>query len=44
MSIVYNAFVMAGINPYYETIVIGSILLIAVFLVEFFRELETRIQ
>jgi ribose transport system permease protein len=44
MSIVYNAFVMAGINPYYETIVIGSILLIAVFLVEFFRKLETRIQ
>jgi ribose transport system permease protein len=44
MSIVYNAFVMAGINPYYETIVIGSILLIAVFLVEYFKKLEVKIQ
>jgi ribose/xylose/arabinose/galactoside ABC-type transport system permease subunit len=28
---------MAGINPYYETIVIGTILLAAVFLMEFFK-------
>jgi ribose/xylose/arabinose/galactoside ABC-type transport system permease subunit len=34
MSIIYNAFVMAGINPYYETIVIGGILLAAVTLME----------
>ena len=40
MSIVYNAFVMAGINPYYETIVIGTILLAAVFMVEFFKKKE----
>jgi ribose/xylose/arabinose/galactoside ABC-type transport system permease subunit len=40
MSIVYNAFVMAGINPYYETIVIGTILLVAVFMVEFFKKKE----
>ena len=40
MSIVYNAFVMAGINPYYETIVIGTILLGAVFMVEFFKKKE----
>ena len=44
MSIVYNAFVMAGINPYYETIVIGSILLGAVFMVEFFKEKEMRLK
>jgi ribose transport system permease protein len=37
MSLIYNAFVMAGINPYYETIVIGTILLAAVFLMEFFK-------
>jgi ribose transport system permease protein len=34
MSMIYNAFVMAGINPYYETIVIGGILLAAVTLME----------
>lgn len=43
MSIVYNAFVMANINPYYETIVIGSTLLVAVFLVDFFKKLEAAI-
>jgi ribose transport system permease protein len=37
MSLIYNAFVMAGINPYYETIVIGTILLVAVFLMNFFK-------
>jgi len=37
MSLIYNAFVMAGINPYYETIVIGAILLLAVFLMNFFK-------
>jgi ribose transport system permease protein len=40
MSIVYNAFVMANINPYWETIVIGTTLLVAVFLVDFFKKLE----
>jgi len=44
MSIVYNAFVMAGINPYYETIVIGTILLGAVFMVEFFKEKELNLK
>ncbi len=44
MSIVYNAFVMANVNPYWETIVIGSVLLLAVFLVGAFRRLELRIQ
>ncbi len=44
MSIVYNAFVMAGINPYYETIVIGTILLAAVFMVEFFKKKEMELK
>ncbi len=43
MSIVYNAFVMANVNPYWETIVIGSVLLAAVFLVDAFKRLELRI-
>ncbi len=43
MSIVYNAFVMANVNPYWETIVIGSVLLAAVFLVDAFKRLEVRI-
>ncbi|HET6438158.1 MAG TPA: ABC transporter permease [Anaeromyxobacter sp.] len=44
MSIVYNAFVMANVNPYWETIVIGSTLLVAVFLVDFFKKLEVAIR
>jgi ribose transport system permease protein len=44
MSIVYNAFVMANINPYWETIVIGSTLLAAVLLVDFFKRLETAVR
>jgi ribose transport system permease protein len=44
MSIVYNAFVMANVNPYWETIVIGSVLLAAVFLVDVFRRLEFRVR
>jgi len=44
MSIIYNAFVMAGINPYYETIVIGTILLGAVFMVEMFKNKQMKIK
>ena len=44
MSMVYNAFVMANVNPYWETIVIGSVLLVAVFLVDAFKRLEERIR
>jgi ribose transport system permease protein len=44
MSIVYNAFVMANINPYWETIVIGTTLLVAVFLVDFFKKLENALR
>ena len=43
MSIVYNAFVMANINPYWETIVIGTTLIVAVFLVDFFKRVELAI-
>lgn len=43
MSIVYNAFVMANVNPYWETIVIGSTLLAAVFLVDRFKKVELAI-
>ncbi len=43
MSIVYNAFVMANINPYWETIVIGTTLLVAVLLVDFFKRVEAAI-
>ena len=43
MSIVYNAFAMANINPYRETIVIGTTLIVAVFLVDFFKRVELAI-